>query len=205
MSVSGTGSPATPMTVRRYTLGGGTANGNDGSSNNSNNAANVRASAQGLPPGSSHRRQHQPSGHMSMASRIGNYIRPSSSSTAGAGETNRQRASFAGAGGRHQHRASMSSNRGAPPQSSSSSAAATGAMGRLEEQQHNNGEYGAGAGGDGQQQQQQGGGGGEARIYDASPVLAVAAQDSAEDLRGEFIRKEEASDRLENVRACCDG
>lgn len=45
------------------------------------------------------------------------------------------------------------------------------------------------------------GGGQDGNIYDAS----VVAHDSAEDLRGEYAAREEDSERLENVRACCDG
>ena len=42
--------------------------------------------------------------------------------------------------------------------------------------------------------------GGGSEIYDAS-----VAADSAEDVRAQIQRQEEEADRLENVRACCDG
>lgn len=43
-------------------------------------------------------------------------------------------------------------------------------------------------------------GGGESEIYNAS-----VAADSAEDVRAQIERQEQEADRLENVRACCDG
>ncbi|KAI9822979.1 MAG: hypothetical protein M1826_000312 [Phylliscum demangeonii] len=42
-------------------------------------------------------------------------------------------------------------------------------------------------------------------IYDAGAVAASNAPDSAEDLRAVMAQQESEADRLENVRACCDG
>jgi hypothetical protein len=41
-------------------------------------------------------------------------------------------------------------------------------------------------------------------IYDAS-IVSDDRHDSAEALRQDLLKQERASDRLENVRACCDG
>lgn len=41
-------------------------------------------------------------------------------------------------------------------------------------------------------------------IYNAS-IVSEGAHDSAEELRKELLKQEREADRLENVRACCDG
>ena len=41
-------------------------------------------------------------------------------------------------------------------------------------------------------------------IYDAS-IVSDGRNDSAEELRKELLKQEKEADRLENVRACCDG
>jgi hypothetical protein len=41
-------------------------------------------------------------------------------------------------------------------------------------------------------------------IYDAS-IVSDSRHDSAEALRQDLLKQERESDRLENVRACCDG
>jgi hypothetical protein len=41
-------------------------------------------------------------------------------------------------------------------------------------------------------------------IYNAS-VVSDGAHDSAEELRKELLKQEREADKLENVRACCDG
>jgi hypothetical protein len=46
--------------------------------------------------------------------------------------------------------------------------------------------------------------GNQGSIYNAS-IVSEGAHDSAEELRKELLKQEQESDRLENVRACCDG
>jgi hypothetical protein len=41
-------------------------------------------------------------------------------------------------------------------------------------------------------------------IYNAS-IVSEGVHDSAEELRKELLQQEREADRLENVRACCDG
>ena len=46
--------------------------------------------------------------------------------------------------------------------------------------------------------------GNQGSIYNAS-IVSDGGHDSAEDLRKELLKQEREADRLENVRACCDG
>jgi hypothetical protein len=46
--------------------------------------------------------------------------------------------------------------------------------------------------------------GNQGSIYNAS-IVSDRGHDSAEELRKELLKQEREADRLENVRACCDG